>query len=152
MSAPASSPCYATDAAVAAHHHDHNTQQHAAHVHGHSSSLATAATASPAVSVSAENEIHRPFASTQARAHCSSFEQYQAMYKRSITDSDAFWKEVSEKERGYCCCECRRNAADAIDRCIHAYTHCDCYYHSPHFSRLLLPALLLSTYRWPRVI
>ncbi len=44
-----------------------------------------------------ENRLFPPPAEFSARAHIRSREEYEAMYKRSIDDSDAFWAEAASE-------------------------------------------------------
>jgi len=44
-----------------------------------------------------ENRLFPPPAEFSARAHIRSREEYEAMYKRSIEDSDAFWTEAASE-------------------------------------------------------
>jgi len=59
--------------------------------------MATAGTESKAISsLMSESRTFPPPAELAAKAHISSFEQYQELYDRSINDSDAFWLEQTE--------------------------------------------------------
>ena len=46
--------------------------------------------------IATQPQVFPPAADFSEKAHISSMEQYQAMYKRSIEDPDGFWAEVAE--------------------------------------------------------
>ena len=52
---------------------------------------------SETVTKTAESAKYPPPAEFAAKAHCSSFEQYQEMYDRSIQDPEGFWSEIAEQ-------------------------------------------------------
>ncbi len=43
-------------------------------------------------------EVYQPPADIASRAHVKSLDEYNKLYEKSVTDPDAFWGEIAERD------------------------------------------------------